>query len=244
MKQTLAFLIVMALICCGLYFAWQWFDAQKKPPVTDSINEFDEAVYNSLTAVSPEDEFYFAEITPHNAADAIRQIKQRENYYAVFTVERFSDGTAHTTQNTVWKSGEKYRVQISGAQDRLIICDGARVKLVNNESGAYNIVENSSDFTYESQTGIADIGYFLENAGNELAVARFAETAGRNSGNIIYIEFYYPDFDQLEKFYISADHGIVLAAETYMADRLSYRLTADSFTADYVSDPAVFEVKE
>ncbi|MBE6689567.1 MAG: hypothetical protein E7588_09915 [Ruminococcaceae bacterium] len=244
MKQFSVLFVVIALICGALFFARQWYDAQQTPPVTDSINEFDEAVYNSLTAVGTEDEFFLAEITPDNAADAIRQIRHRENYYAVFTVERFSEGTVHTTDNTVWKSGDMYRVQTGGSQERLIICDGARVKLVNSVTGAYNIVENSSDFTYESQIGVADIDYFLENTDNELVSARFAETKGRTDGNIIYIEFYYPEFDQLEKFYISADHGIVLAAETYMADELSYRLTTDSFTADYASDPTMFEVSE
>lgn len=244
MKNTLVAIIVIIALCCGAYFAWQWYDAQKTPPAPHNVNEFDQAIYDSLVAVGVEDELLLADLTVENAVDAIKQINKNQDYYAVFTVERFSGDAEHITESTVWKNGERYRAEISGDDSRVIISDGSRVKITNNQRGTSNILENGGDFTCESQIGAVDISYFLDNADNELISASFARTVGRTGGNIIYVEFYYPDFDQLERFYISADYGVVLAAETYTADELTYRLTTQRLTPDYTSDETIFDITD
>lgn len=242
MKNTLVAIIVIAVLFCGAYFAWQWYDTQKTPPSPPNVNEFDEAIYNSLALAGVEDELLLAELTAENAVNAIKQINTNQDYYAVFTVERFSGANHHVTENTVWKNKNRYRAEISGDDNKVIISDASRVKITNKKLGTSNILENGGEFTCESQIGAVDISYFLDNADNQLIVASFAETAGRNGGNIIYVEFYYPDFDQLEKFYISADYGVVLAAETYTSDELTYRLTTQRFTPDYSSDETIFDI--
>lgn len=243
MKKVLPIIAIIALLCLAFYFVGHYYgDGNKTPSHTDKLNEFDKAIYDSLVNVSGEDEIILAEITLENAVDAIKQIETDKKYHAVFDIEHFYGDKTRVTHNSVQIDGEKYRIEISGDEDKTITCDGKQVKAVNNQYFTSGIVESSEAFSWNEQIGVVDIDYFLNNADNELIKASFAKSVGRQGGNIIYIEFYYPQLDQTEKFYISADYGIVLAAQTYMGQTLTYRLTTSSFTADYSSEDISFGV--
>lgn len=244
MKKTIISIAFLAVLCCGAYFAWQWYQAQKMPPITESADEFDKAIYDSLAAVGKEDKLLLAQINAENAANAIRRIKPSVKYHAAFTVERFSGNEVIRTENDVWVSENKYRAEITGDVDKTIICDSQRVKIINSTRGTSKILEQCGDFTYNSQIGVVDMNYFLDNAENELITANYAESVGRTGGNLIYVEFYYPTFDQLEKFYISADYGVVLAAQSFTDDTLTYQLTTNHFTADFSTDETMFDIAD
>ncbi len=243
MKKIFVTLAIICVAVCAGIFVHSRRQTHKVPPIEEAVNKYDRMIYDSLTAATGEDELYLAEITVQNAIEAIKQIKTSDKYYAIFEVERFSDNQSITVKNTVWTSGTKYRVETVGDVKRTVICDGERVKIINAD-GDSKILNAAGDFSYADQTGLADIEYFTENAENELINARFAKLSGRGKDNIIYVEFYYPRFNQLEMFYISVDYGVVLAAQTYVDDKLTYRLTTSEFTADYSIDGTVFDVRE
>lgn len=243
MKKFLAIVALLLVLLCAAYFMRKWYEEQKVPTPDEVGDKYDRFIYDALSKVTDEDEFHTAELTTENAVDAIKQIKTSEKYYAVFNVERFSDDATLKTKNTVWVSGKKYRAETTGDVKKTFISDGERLKIIN-ANGDYNVVDAQSDFSYFDQTGVADIEYFVGNAENELITARFAKMSGRGKDNIIYVEFYDPRFNQTERFYISADYGVVLAAETYIDDKLAYRLTADEFSADYSTDDTIFDVME
>ncbi len=242
MKKAVIAVVAIVLVL-GAVLGVYLYQKSKTPDIEITETDFDKLIYDSLTAVEGEKEFYLAEMTVENATDAIRQIKSDKDFRAVFVIESFWEGASVRTENTVRKSGNKYHIDISGSENKTIICDGEKIKVTNNLRGTSDTFDADGDFTYTSQIGAADIAYFLENADNKLITARFAESVGKTSGNIIYIEFSYDKFNQLEKFYISADYGIVLAAETYIGDTLTYRLTTSEFTADYISDQSVFDIE-
>lgn len=243
MKKIFVTLAIICVAVCAGIFVHSWRQTQKAPPIEEPVNKYDRMIYDSLTALTGEDELHLAEITVQNALEAIKQIKTPDKYYAIFEVERFSSDASVTVKNTVWTSGAKYRVETVGDIKKTVICDGERVKIINAD-GDFKIIDAAGDFSYADQTGLADIEYFTENAENELITARFAKLNGRGKDNIIYVEFYYPRFNQLEMFYVSADYGVVLAAQTYVDDQLTYRLTTSEFTADYSTDGTVFDVSE
>ena len=168
--------------------------------------------------------------------------KKNQKYCATYTVERISGTKTLRTENTVWTDGEKYRAEISGDVEKTVICDSQRVKVMNHTRDTSAVMAMGEEFTVNSQTGVVDLEYFLDNAENELITANYAEAAGRISGNIIYVEFYYPKFNQLEQFYISADYGVVLAAQTLVDDVVTYRLSTQQFVEDYSSDGTMFDI--
>ncbi|MBQ9940384.1 MAG: hypothetical protein IJO74_02465 [Clostridia bacterium] len=246
MKKTMIFSVLLVLALCAGAFFWHRYsekDTENRGEIT--INSDDREIYDSLAALSGEKEYFLSQITAENAVKAIEQIKPAENFYAVFNVERVSGNKSLSTQNKVWKSGDMYRVEIRGHEEKVILCNGEKIKTTNKKTAKSRIYPVTEQFSYAEQIGVADIKYILECSGNEFISAQFARTAGNiTGGNIIFVEFYYKQLDMREEFYISADYGIVLSAQTYMGDALSYRLTTEEFVENYFADETMFLIKE
>ena len=134
-------------------------------------------------------------------------------------------------------------MESEGNINKTYICDGENVKIINDTRESFRVFPAQEGFGYAEQIGVADVKYILENADSEFISARFARSSGiQNGGNIIYVEFYDEQFDRREEFYISADYGIILSAQTYIGDSLSYRLTTSEFIDGYTPDGTMFVI--
>lgn len=243
-KRIIAVIIaIVVIVLAAALLLWYRAASETSAEDTSVIDEKDEVIYDSLSAVNSQKEYHFSSITAENAIDAIKMIQTSDMFYAVFTAEVFSGDNSVSTRSKVWKNGVKYRTETQGSVNKTSVCDGEKIKITNDESATFQIYPVGEGFTFSEDIGVADIKYILENAQNDIISVRFARTAGiQTGGNIIYAEFYDKETEYREEFYISIDYGILLSAQTFMGDELIYRLTTNEFIADYVSDGTMFIV--
>jgi|GEM_PF-3521159 len=244
-KRIIAIIIAVVVLLAAGIVLWYMLSSDNAPSDDTVINEKDEAIYNSLSAVNAQKEYHFSAITTENAVEAIKMIEMADSFYAVFTAEVFGGGESVATKTKVWKNEDKYRTETQGSVNKTTICDGEKIKITNDDRTTYGIYPVSGEFSFSEEIGVADINYILENAQNEIISVRFARTAGiQTGGNIIYAEFFDQETGYREEFYISIDYGILLSAQTFMGDELIYRLTTNEFIQNYVSDGTLFVIND
>ncbi|MEA4833118.1 hypothetical protein SDC9_110554 [bioreactor metagenome] len=236
--KTAAGLSAIAVICFALLFfivKYEIFTLPdfikeifvKTPETVPKSEPDEEDIFTVLK--SPDaycDKYTFTELTIKAARSLLSSISEPATFYRESQVTLRDGADEMTSLCKIYKDKEKFKLYISGEDERTVIHSGGKTYIWTSLTGK-SVVYNSDSFSYCEETGICDISYFLSEGDNALSEIRLAQT---NYGSYLYISFTYEPLNQREEYIISLDYGIVDRAYCYESDKLVYTMKTDKFT--------------
>ncbi len=168
-------------------------------------NDFENAASLSIT----EDEYLaLLESTP-----------ETEVYSATLSVSVTHGDTTLTRRHMIWQSKSKYRAETYDSDGTtllsVIICDGRRVSITDYENYDEPVTRRmdvGETFTLENQLGIPSPRDFIGRDDIENLMIDLVRTA---SSNFFHVTYNYIGLSQVEEFYISLDHRLILSAQSH-----------------------------
>ncbi|MCQ2433205.1 MAG: hypothetical protein MJ175_11435 [Clostridia bacterium] len=149
-----------------------------------------------------------------------------DSYYLRTDFSLFSDGkeTAHTV--SVWRDGERFRIEREKKGERGMIryiCDGTFVQYTNTAAKESAVFPSSSAFSMEALAGIPTVNAFSARDSITIDAASYLKSG---SGIMYYIRFHYPpltDSDAgsviTEEYWITPENEFVSRSRTYAGDK-------------------------
>ena len=177
-------------------------------------------------AVDPGQEYQRVEVTPQTVTGVVATLARPSSYYRELTVETFWSGGSSTAQVQVWTDGgwSHSRQTLPSGVVRHDLTDGTNLYYWYEGSQQYQHTfadEKSSDLaqhipTYET---------VLELGPQEIISAKYEL---RGDLPCVMVEVQPTGAQQLQRFWISVDNGLLVCAETEEDDTVVYRMTAYS----------------
>lgn len=161
------------------------------------------------------------EVTPATVQSVIAVMDRLESYSRTVTTTL---GGVSTTAR-VWVDGGWTRADMdlpSGLTVHTIVGDGTLWRWYNNDRTAVSWAADGSSMDIEGQR-IPTYEDVLALPVEQLSAAGYEE---KNGEACVYVEVTVPELDQLERYWISADSGLLTAAETEAEGEVVYAMTA------------------
>lgn len=167
------------------------------------------------------------DVTPQTVQAVIATLSRPESYYRESTLETFwgEDGTATSTAQ-VWVDGGYTRITSllpDGVVEHTIVGEGERYRWYNHEWKYYSVDAGESDAdlmqripTYEEILAL-DI--------EDITATGYEEKGGLGC---IYVETAQDELGYLERYWVSVDQGLLVAAETVKEEQVVLRVSAYS----------------
>lgn len=167
------------------------------------------------------------EVTPQNVQNVIATLARPESYYREVTLETFwgeSGSAAATAQVWVDKGYTRIDTALSeGTVEHTIVGDGRRYRWYNSEREWFetDAGENDADLMQRIPT-YEDI-LTLDPAA--ITAAGYGEKGGMDC---VYVEVADEELGYLERYWVSVERGLLVAAETLKGERTVMRVSAYS----------------
>ncbi len=160
---------------------------------------------------------------------AVRQ----SDYLQTGTIEYTYEGLGRSLYVTLAVSGNRYRVELKdGEQTKLVICDGRRISLTENDKTVISDV-GDGDIIPERDAGIPALEDILEDAAGNSGFAQRTE-----NDNIVY--YIYRNGELSREYKIMYNGAIVLEAEFMTGDSVYYKFTTESLFIDCEFEDTAF----
>lgn len=173
-----------------------------------------------------EGDLSLAEVTPWTVQSVISRLSRAESYSRTVTIEEFWDGGSNAADLSTWTSGGSTLIRLYA---------GGEVQSILLRDGTLYIWYEGSDDVYSASQGdtgaaLADgwlrcLSYedLLDMPVSDITEAGYAEYAGEAC---IFAEYYSGTFGYRNVVYVSVNTGLLMGAETYDGDTLTYRMTS------------------
>lgn len=227
-KMVLALLItVVILIAVFSSFGLNLFSGGTPevtlPTVKPSGSE--EPIHSGAPGIGGGD--LVVEVTPQTVQSVIATLVRPESYYREITLETFwgENGSAAATAK-VWVDGGYTRVDtalVDGTVEHTIVGGGRRYRWYNNER---------EWFETAAEDGDADLMQHIPTYEDILTLDTDAITGagyGEKGGvDCVYVEVADDELGYLERYWVSVERGLLVAAETQKGERTVMRVSAYS----------------
>ncbi len=178
------------------------------------------------------------EVTPSTVQDVIAALSRLESYSR--TVTTTLEGAVTTAQ--VWVDGGWTRADMilpSGLAVHTIVGDGTVWRWYSGDRTAVSWRADSASVDVEGQR-IPTYEDVLELPVDTITSAGYEE---KNGQACVYVEVSVPELDQVERYWVSADNGLLVAAETETEGTVVYSMTASAMEIP-VSSAASFALPD
>lgn len=163
------------------------------------------------------------EVTPRTVQSVIAALSRLESYSRTVTTVLEES----TLSAKVWVDGGWTRTSLTlptGLTAHTIVGDGTVWRWYGNDRTAVS---------WPADSGSADVeGQHIPTYEDVLALALDTITAAgyeeKNGLACVYVEVYVPELDQSERYWVSADNGLLVAAETYTGGEVVYSMSASA----------------
>jgi len=172
------------------------------------------------------DELALAEVTPWTVQSVISRLSRTESYSRTVTVEEFWDGGSSSTELSAWTSGGStlIRLDVGGTIENILLSDGT---LYIWYEGSQDLYSASPEDTGAAQADgwLRCLTYedLLDLPVSSITDAGYTDYEGESC---IFAEYYSGEFGYRSVVYVSVNTGLLMGAETYDGDTLTYRMTA------------------
>jgi len=163
------------------------------------------------------------EINPSTVQDVIAALHRLESYSR--TVITTLDGAASTAQ--VWVDEGWTRTDLtgpSGVTAHTIVGDGSVWRWYGEENSVVSWTADGASADLEGQH-IPSYEDVLALAPGEITAAGYEE---KNGFACVYVEVSVPELGQVERYWVSADAGLLMAAETVVGEDTVYTMTSSA----------------
>ncbi len=167
------------------------------------------------------------EVTADTVQSVVETLSRPDSYYRELTLETFwGEESSATTQAQVWVDGGYTRVDASlsdGTIEHSLVGDGTRYRWYNSEHEYFSAPEREGD---------ADLMQHIPTYEDILALDKTSITSTgyeRKGGlDCVYVEAEQPDLGYLERYWVSVEQGLLVAAETVKGEQTVLRMSAYS----------------
>ena len=174
------------------------------------------------------------DVTTETVQSAIATLSRPEQYSRVLRVEQFWDGGSGSFETTVTVSGRWTRMdrRMSGGQIRHTITDGVTTYIwYGAEEEVF--MATAGDISPDEEQSIPTYEDILELSAEDIAAADYRTASGVNC---IYVETCQDAQGYTQRYWVSVDTGLLVAAERLEKGESVYRMA--SLTAD-LTTPSV-----
>ena len=231
-----ASLILLAAGLFSLFVFWMWrigvlsvpsfisdMFGKEEPEAPEVIPGDDGKIYDALSGNIPEGWSVFADIPEDELETLLEQTEAPKEYTLKNKIIRTSGGVSDEYSNTIWVSGDSYRIQSyrDGKPFVIIVCDGERVS-VTDIDGAEESTRTfplSETFTMEAQAGMPSVGDYLS---DETLENKSVTLVRSPSSNVYLLTGEYTGLGLTVSVYISLEYGLILRSETVSGDETVY----------------------
>jgi len=171
-----------------------------------------------------EGELALAEVTPWTVQTTIGTLDRAESYSRTVTVEEFWDGGSSSTELSAWTSGGStlIRLDTDDRIENILLRDGT---LYIWYEGSQDLYSASPEDTGAAQADgwLRCLTYedLLDLPVSSITDAGYTDYAGESC---IFAEYYSGEFGYRNIVYVSVNTGLLMGAETYDGDTLTYRM--------------------
>lgn len=167
------------------------------------------------------------EISPRTVQAAISTLSRAASYSRSVTVSRYWSGGESATELSVWVDGNRTRIRIPSDTDaRNILVDGEALYIwydsVPDAMYSGTVTEENEADQYLSSLTYEDL---LSLPVTDIFAARYEACEGENC---IYVEYDSGALDYTNCVYISVATGLLMSAETYDANGLTYSMKSSA----------------
>lgn len=166
------------------------------------------------------------EVTVDTVQAVIASLDRADSYYRQLSVETFWQGGSGTTSVQTWVDGEYTYVRSTSPSGQVRHCLSERDTVYYWYSGS------STWFTAPADTLSADLSQRIPTYEDVLAldISKISNAGFEAYGKLpcIFVETQLDEFGYVERYWISTDSGLLVAAQTLKDDQVVYRLSATS----------------
>lgn len=216
--------IILIAVFSGFWLTLFWRETPRVQLPTAEPNATDEPIGDDGPGADGD---LLVEVTPETVQSVVGTLTRPDSYYREITLETFwgEEGSASSIAQ-VWVDGGYTRVATllpDGTVENTIVGEGKRYRWYNNERRYY---------TAEAQEADADLMQRIPTYEDILALDtdRITATGYEAKGGLgcVYVEAAEDELGYRERYWVSVDWGLLVAAETVKEDRVVLRVSAYS----------------
>ncbi len=164
------------------------------------------------------------EVTPQTVQKAVATMVRTDKYVRTVTVERLWSGGSDTEESTVHADGAFIRIDTEGSRGdvRHVLTDGETSYIWYGTSRTY-FTGGSGDISGDEEQSIPTYETVLELDSDAIAAADYRKL---DAEVCIYVETAEDESGIAERYWISLDSGLLIAAEKLHAGETVYRMMA------------------
>lgn len=164
------------------------------------------------------------DITPQTVQKAIATMTRTDKYVRTVTVERLWSGGSSTEESTVYADGSFIRIDTRSARGdvRHVLSNGEKTYIWYGVSRTY-FAGSAGDISFDEEQSLPTYETVLELDADEIFAADYRDLEGELC---IYVETAENDFGITERFWISLESGLLLAAEKLQQGQTIYRMAS------------------
>lgn len=226
-KKTILAMVITAIILIAVFSGfWLTLFGKQTPQVVLPTASASTAEPTPGTTPGAEGELV-VEVTPETVQSVIGTLARPDSYYREITLETFwgEDGAALSTAQVWVDGGYTHVVSLltDGMVEHTIVGEGTRYRWYNNERSVYtaDAGEEDSDLMQRIPT-YEDV---LDLDRRSITQAGYEEKGGLPC---VYVEVAENEMGYRERYWISVDLGLLVAAETVKEEQVVLRVSAYS----------------
>ncbi|MBQ3102706.1 MAG: hypothetical protein IJC58_00290 [Oscillospiraceae bacterium] len=162
------------------------------------------------------------EVNPETVQKAVATMVRTDKYVRTVTVERLWSGGSSVEESTVYADGACIRIDTENARGdvRHVLSDGETSYIWYGASSAY-FAADSGDISFDEEQSIPTYEAVLD---LDTAAITAADYRQLDDENCIYVETAEDELGIAERYWISLDSGLLIAAEKLQAGETVYRM--------------------
>ena len=164
------------------------------------------------------------DITPQTVQKAIATMTRTDKYVRTVTVERLWSGGSSTEESTVYADGDYIRIDTRAARGdvRHVLSNGEKTYIWYGASRTY-FAGSAGDISFDEEQSLPTYETVLELDAENISAADYRDLEGELC---IYVETAENDFGITERFWISLESGLLIAAEKLQQGQTVYRMAS------------------
>lgn len=177
------------------------------------------------TGLEPAGGAVVVEVTPQTVQSVIATLARPESYYREMTLESFwEEGKGAVTTAKVWVDKGYTRIDATlpdATREHTIVGGGRRYRWYNNDSNWFESDAGEHDGDLMQRIPTYEDVLNLET--DAITAAGYEEKGGLNC---VYVEVADQELGYLERYWVSVERGLLVAAETLKGERIVLRVSA------------------
>lgn len=224
MKKMNIFLIAAALLIVAAVVYW-WLRTAETPKEQEQLAPMPETEFAqnpALGTLPGEGEPSVMNLNADTLRNFLDQLAQPKNLYWHTKYEIHSGDTIQYSYASYTRVGTRQKVEqrsVSGKLEMTYTLTPSKVTIADARTGDKSTLA-LSHYSYVTLLHMPELSYFYGTADENISAVRLEKINGLTA---LYVEFYFPEIKQTEKYWLSSEYGVPLLAESYLDGKLTLR---------------------